>query len=273
MRGATLIVLISLSIAAGRAAFERQPFGALSSGMAGAGAALSGDIGMLWANPAAAALIPERSLAFSHSPSPFGVSELSRTGFLFAEPVSRGGFAIGGTAFGFGLYRELSIGFTFGGVFADGLMGGCTATYYRLQIAGYGRAAAAGLDLGLQWIPANGLSLGVSASNLTAPAIGSSRETLPQTLTAAVAFRPGGDIVLLLDLVKDIYYPLEARFGIDYRPIELLALRAGTSREPSVSSAGFGLMITPVVIDYAFTCHGELGFVHHLSLTFRLGGV
>ena len=270
MRTVLLVLLAAAAEQSCTAAFEREAEGARTAALGGAGLALRGDPWGTLTNPGLSMRTQALAFGIVHAPSPFGLRELSRSGFLLVESFVFGSVAASGSRFGFDLYRELSFRLSFGTDIAPGLRAGAALNYYRLAIPDYGSASTFGGDLGLVWEASDDVAVGLSATNVNAPAIGRSKEKLPQTFGAGSAYAPFPGLILLLDLVKDIRFPLELRFGVEYSPLEALALRAGAGRDPSTFGCGVGVTLDPATVDYSFTRHEALGFTHRIGLTLRL---
>ena len=271
MKRGWLLTALCLGTGISYSAFDRMPYGADLAGLAGAGSART----MIWGilgNPAATAGTPDPTLSLFYSPQPFGLRELERSAFVFGFPVPPGCFAVAMSGFGFELYREVTVSLSYSRRFGDRFDAGIAATYFRLSIGSYGVASAVGVDVGMQWTIGPGVRGGFTATNINAPSIGSVRERLPQTFSGGIAYEPWQDVVLQLDLFKDLHFPLETRFGVECRPVDQLTVRGGVARDPSTFSAGLGIAVHPVTIDYAFYRHGELGFVHHVGVTMSFAG-
>lgn len=269
MKGALILVLVPVQLCT--ASFEREGEGARIAALGGAGLALPGDPWGLLLNPACSMRADVTCLAFVHVPSAFGLRELSRSGCIVVETGSLGSVAASGLTFGFDLYRELSFRISFGTAIAGGFRAGAALQYHRLAIQGYGSAGSLGADFGLLWSPSGEVQIGFSATNFNAPVIGRSRERLPQTIGVGAAYAPAPGLLVLCDLVKDIRFPPELRFGIEYSPAEPVALRAGAGRDPSTFGGGIGITLAPVVMDYSVVRHEALGFTHRFGLMIRLG--
>ncbi len=253
------------------ASFEREGEGARIAAMGGAGVALPGDPWAFLLNPACSIRAEATYVAVVHVPSPFGLRELSRSGFLCVASAPFGTVAVSGMRFGFDLYRELGFRLAFGTELAPGFRAGAALEYYRLAIQGYGNAATFGADVGFLWIPSREFQIGFSGTNINAPAIGRSRERLPQTISVGGAYAPTPGLLVLCDVVKDIRFPAEVRFGIEYSLSVQVALRAGAGRDPSTFGGGVGVNLNPFLIDYAVVRHEALGFTHRFGLMIRLG--
>ena len=223
-------------------------------------------------NPAGLAGVAGRMIAVSAAPAPFGLNELRRSACAYAEPL--GCFTLSAVAlrYGFELYREVTVGAACGVDCGKGVRAGATVTLNTLSIAGYGRGACTGVDAGVIWEIVRGLDLGAVVSNLNAPSPGRLAEGVPRTIQAGIAYTPVGGFLVSCDISEDARFPAEVRLGAEFLPAGFLALRGGISTDPSTCSAGIGIRISPVEIEYAFTRHQELGFTHRFGLSLRLGG-
>jgi hypothetical protein len=94
-------------------------------------------------------------------------------------------------------------------------------------------------------------------------------ETLPIVMKAAISYRPLPTIILNFEGIKDIDYPSNFRAGAEYKPIKMLAMRAGISLNPLVYSYGTGVEIAGFTFDYALLTHTTLLPSHHLSIAYK----
>ena len=148
---------------------------------------------------------------------------------------------------------------------------GGTVHYYHLSIERYGSAQTFGVDLGLLARLSDQIQWGFAAFNVNAPTIGRAKEELPQVYVTGLAYSPVPAGAITVDIEKDIRFPAELHLGVEYKLLDLVALRAGTTSDPSVLSAGLGIHYSFVQLDYAFTDHAELGATHQVSLSLYLG--
>lgn len=255
------------------AAFERQSEGLRSCAMGGAGVAWTGNVWGGLMNPAGLPGIAEGTIAVAVSPAPFGLRELRRSAFAFAQPAGPFTATVTAVRYGFELYHELTIGAGCGVDCGRGVRAGAALTLNNLSIAGYGSGSCVGIDAGLIWEIAGGLGLGASASNLNGPGLGALREIIPAMFQAGISYAPHGGFLLACDVAEDVRFPAEVRLGAEFTPAEILSFRAGISTDPSVYSAGIAVRFSPVEIEYAFSRHQELGFTHRFGLSLRLGGL
>ena len=197
--------------------------------------------------------------------------QLAHGSFTYVEPTSIGAFALSGSRFGFDLYREVDLQFSYGRDINDLFSVGGSVHYYHLSIERYGSASTLGVDVGMVARFTDQVQWGFTAFNVNGPAIGTARERLPQVFATGLAYLPIPEDMLVADLEKDIRYPVELHAGVQYSLLDLIALRVGTMSEPSVLSAGLGIHYSLIQLDYAFTNHVDLGPTHQVSLSVFLG--
>lgn len=252
-------------------AFEHLAHGSSVIAMGGASVASVNDPWTAFSNPGGLSTIDSRLLSLYYSPQPFGLKELAQGSFSFIEPTPAGTLAASGSRFGFELYREVDLQVSFGGNINDMLAAGASVHYYHLSIERYGSAQTFGVDVGVLAHLTDEIRWGFAAFNVNAPIIGRAREKLPQVFVTGVGYSPIPEVTLAADLEKDIRYQAELHGGVQYSFLDLVAVRVGTTSDPSVLSAGVGIHYSVVQLDYAFANHTELGPTHQFSLTLYLG--
>jgi len=255
---------------AAHGAFEPFAEGARSAGRGEAVAACSGDVWIVFLNPAVLPTVGERRLSVTVVPHRFGLRELGRAAFVYAEPFPWGCLSLGGTKSGFDLYKELTLKGACGFNLAGDLQLGIALTWYHLSIAGYGSAWTVGVDAGLRLLLSEVFACGVAASNINAPAVGSAREKIPQAFSTGIMASPLESVHLSLDLIKDVRFPACLKMGVEVSLLETLALRCGTSTDPSMVACGLGLTALFMQIDYAMTYHSVLGMTHLFTFSLSL---
>ena len=266
MKCGVLLTLVCVCCEA-YAAFEHLAQGSGSIAMGGASVAARGNQWASFSNPGGLTTIDTRVLSLCYSPRPFGLKELSRGSFSYIEPTTIGSFAASGSRFGFDLYREIDLNISYGTAINDLLSVGAAVHYYHLSIERYGSTQTLGVDLGFVAQLSDQVRWGCVAYNVNGPTIGKAKEKLPQVFTTGIAYSPIPEATIVADLEKDIRYPLELHAGVQYLLLDLLALRAGTTNDPSMLSAGLGIRYSFIQLDYAFTNHAELGPTHQFSLS------
>lgn len=198
----------------------------------------------------------------------FGMKELAYGSLAAAFPTPLGYFGAGLINFGNESYREQSFLLSYNRSIGSKFYYGVNLHYMKLQIDGYGSDFSTSLDVGWLIKIAPQLQWGFFTSNITRSDLGSNSEPLPQTFSMGFSYQPIKPVVLNLDFFKETTFPMELRAGIEYNLFQRIALRSGFSTAPAQFSAGFGLLLSFIEIDYAITTHADLGLTHYFSVQF-----
>ena len=119
----------------------------------------------------------------------------------------------------------------------------------------------------LKWCPAASASAR-SLYNLNQARLASYQdERVPTVLKAGLAYRPGTQVLLLVETEKDVERDANFKVGLEYRPVPVLAARLGLASLTEQASAGIGVLAGAFQIDYAAAFQQALGFSQHLSVS------
>ena len=293
-----------LSYADETAAFLNIGVGARAVGMGNAFTAVSGDVNSLFWNPAGLADLKQSQLGAMDAPLAAGTNFNS---LGYATPTKYGTFGASalylsqGALDGRNTSAQPTGGFDasdFAGSLAyaskigKSLSLGANLKYIHSAIAsdaGEDFALDAGALYELGKLGPGTPSLGLMVQNL-GPKMslgGGQASYLPTTLAAGISYLWGG-FLADIDYKSMPYAPAsEVDAGLEFRPINLIALRAGYDRstfsEPLLLngsggidvaalngfSFGTGLRLDGFDFDYSFTPQGELGDAQRFSLTAR----
>ena len=250
------------------AGFEQTEFGARAKALGGSYVALANDVWAMSYNVGGLTHLTQREVSFYYAPQQFGLSELSVSAFAIGYPTDYGTFGMMARRYGFDLYREVSWTFSYARTYS-GVSVGVNMNYHSVTIQNYGSAGTIGFDVGALVHLTEQIQWGISAKNINAPTIGSSREPLPQSFTTGLAYMPIEKLSLSFDYFKETKYDASSRFGVEYWLVDAVALRFGVSNLPTQYAGGFGVQYNIFQFDYAFTTHQELGVTHQFSLGVR----
>ncbi|MBI4363993.1 MAG: PorV/PorQ family protein [Candidatus Latescibacteria bacterium] len=200
------------------------------------------------------------SLAYFHMPSLSGVDE-------FDNPI--GDFRVYDAALTFGLARPVG----------RDLNAGANVKFIRQNLATVSGTGVA-LDLGLS-TRIRGTSIGATVQNLgPSISLGGGSYPLPRQIRFGMSRGFLADRLLVATdyNIPSTYYR-DIRFGAEYRPHPMLAVRMGYRHELGVSddpstglSYGLGAHVGPVNLDYALTPDNDFSDVHRLSFGYTFGG-
>lgn len=248
------------------AAFEGHFQGSSSTAMGGAGCASPLDAGGIFLNVASLSSSSRSMLTLFYS-HPYGLSELAFGSIAVNMPVRWIDLGLGSQSYGNELYNEFSLGIAIAKKVHPRLHLGVAIWHNQLKIKNYGNTGTTFIDLGLKVQLHERLFWAVSVFNLTRAEIGRDNEKLPQILTSGVCFNPVPSFILNIDLVKDVHFPQELRFGIQFRPIPYILLRTGTGTGQTRFAAGLGLDYRFFIFEYSMTTHLDLGITHLVSVS------
>lgn len=291
MTGRSLALAMVVAAAApAHAAFEDVEVCPRMRAMGGAWSAAAGDVFAPFHNPAGLAWAARPEAAASYL-RPFGYdfSSQSAVAARSALPGRLGGIALGVRQFGVSyrgtrLTSETTVALAHGfhlledvqSELAVGWGVNLYALDYGRSITGLdpGQATTFGLNLGATAVVRDRTRVGFQVTNLNSPEIGSrDKEVLRRRVSAGVEYSPYPGVRTVLDVNNELGQDVQYRGGAEFEVADFLRLRAGLRSQPSVLSAGFGVRVAGVSLDYGFsTGGGVLGETHHVGLGYALPG-
>lgn len=224
-------------------------------------------------NPAATAWLGPFSAGISVT-NRFLLKELSS--FAFSATINTGAagvFSLAATRFGFSLYNEVKVGLSYARHFGRRFAVGLLIDYQRYGLCEpYGSVNLASFDLGMIFLPANGLSVGLHLINpVPVKVVSFPEERLPVLLRLGFDYNYSGKLTLAVEGEKGIREPFVLRTGVEYRVARPAWIRIGLATTPLCFTFGIGIQAGGVTIDLASEYNQVLGFSPSLSLfwTFR----
>jgi hypothetical protein len=263
------LLLPKLSWAGG----ETQAAGARRVGLGFAYTGVRGDLWTIFLNPAGIAGLQQME-AGAFVERRFILSQLNYGTLAFATPFKNdkhfAGFDV--SAFGFGDYSEARLGLTYATTLFQRISLGAKVNYTRLSIQNYGAKSALSADVGLNCILSKHVSIGFSVFNASrSELIRDENEKIPTTLDAGLAYQVSDKVLIVADVQKQVNFPTSFRGGVEYAVSKHFKARIGASSAPVTASAGFGVVVKGLNIDFANTLHQYLGYTPSFSLSYRIG--
>ncbi|MFQ5638741.1 MAG: helix-hairpin-helix domain-containing protein [bacterium] len=249
---------------------EDVPIGARSLAMGAAYVALANNAESVFLNPGGLDQLTGAQIALFYQ-KPFGLEDLNFGTLAVSLPVRHHRLSVGFVTLGHRFFKEHAFTLSYSRNLRQRFYYGIGVRYHILQINGYGSSGAIGLDMGFVVLLHSQLRLGFTTKNVNRPKTGKSKENRPQTYQSGLSVQVQPNVTINLDIFKEVRFPAEVRFGVEIKPYDILALRAGTASNPNRFSAGFGIKVNRFTIDYAFFSHNDLGFTHQASLSFDFG--
>ena len=270
------------------ASFLKIGIGARAAGMGEAFGAVADDVTAMYWNPAGVAQIEQTEATFMHS---FWLESMSYEYLGLAYPL--GGSAIGVSVSYLGISdiegrdvndvrtsnfsaNDMAIGVTYGKSLSDVFMLGGSIKSINEKIDTE-TASSVGIDVGALYKASEDINLGASVQN-----IGSGLKFISEAGDLPMNVRVGGAyksidkaLTIALDVNKPVDNKAKANLGLEYWFKESVAVRGGYKYQIGGNdaiggltglTAGAGLKVSQMQIDYAFMPFGDLGSAHRVSL-------
>jgi hypothetical protein len=200
----------------------------------------------------------------------FGMKELSGTTIVTAFPTKQGTFGLTYHGFGQSSFLEQKIGLAYGRAFTKHFAFGFQINYLNTSIPAYGNNHKVCIEGGIQVQLLKELSFGAHVFNPTLTKMAEyNNERIPLLARMGLTYEPSQKLMICAELEKNSSYPLSVRTGLEYRINDKVALRAGLSTRPFLSTFGFRIQIKKLSIDIASGYHQLLVFTPHLSLNYQ----
>lgn len=268
MRRAVIALLMVLCITPVFSADKDHPVGARSAGLAYATVMLP-DFWSVFHNQGGLAYINRMSAGMYHN---LGIiKEMSYQSVAFAYPVSTGTFALSGTYFGYSKYNELKVGLGFGKMLAEHFSLGVQIDYYSSHVQGItNNLSQVTFEAGMLYEPVDNLFIGAHVFNPANSFYNTAEAHLPSVFRFGCGYSFDRQVMLTMELEKDIEGPAVIRSGIEYSVFEDFHLRTGVIIQPLIFSFGLGYQLADIKGDIAFFRHQVLGYVPHISMQIDL---
>ncbi|MFH1378888.1 MAG: PorV/PorQ family protein [bacterium] len=134
---------------------------------------------------------------------------------------------------------------------------------------------AIGFDLSLYSKPIKGISCGFVVNNINRPKITlkEAPDIYGRNIKTGIAYHGKNDLyIACIDVNKLEEQSMYFTTGLEINPHSMLSLRAGLNQQNSIT-AGIGINIWPLRVDYAFSNTEELGVFNKISVTFRWSNI
>lgn len=269
--GLTMVISIFV-LKSSTAQFENTDIGARATGLNGAFTSLSNNSLAVFYNPSGLGQIKYREVSVFYNPSVLGLKELSTAALTYAEPLKIGTLGLGIKSYGYDLYRETNVIFSYGNNFRNRIFYGINFNFYNLNIQNYNSASAFGSDIGAMVYISDFLKWGFAAKNFTGSLIGQSGQKIAQSYRTGFTVQPKNDFSLTLEFEKDVRYSLSFKSGLEYSVNDFIDLRTGIGTQPTSFSAGFSINYDLFQIDFAISNYRDLGLTNQGSVTINFGG-
>jgi hypothetical protein len=147
---------------------------------------------------------------------------------------------------------------------------GYSLNMYHLSFSGFGSQTTVGVNVGALAVLHQRTKLGFTVTNVNNPSVGDDfTQDLPQKMTIALAYEPYYGVTTALELKKSFDRDeTEIHAGTEFEILQGFVLRTGIRNHPASYSAGLGLNVKNILVDYAYSTH-EIGGTHHFSIGYK----
>ncbi len=202
----------------------------------------------------------------------YGFAEITDVAAFGSMPSSFGVTALGFHRYGDNLFSETRFKLGYKNVWEQ-LHFGATLNYNHISFGGvYGSGGALSLDLGLASEITEQLWIGAKATNLSRSSyeFSTDEEDLATDLSIGLSYHLEEQALLIVDVVKDVRFPVSYRGGLEVVIVEGFLGRVGITTEPLTYSFGFGYGKDFWEINVAVQQHYALGLSPGFDLLINL---
>lgn len=240
--------------------------GARSAALGGASLTI-GDEYSLFNNVGGLGLVENHSV-FAGYQNRFGVSSFQTIGAGAVYTTDLGNAGIGFYKFGDDLFSQQRVHLAIGNKIQMVSLGlGVDLLQYNISTVGSKQVLA--LQFGGIAEISDKLIFGAHIFNLNQAKLDKETEyRVPTVMKGGVSYRPSDELMINLEVEKDLDFAEIIKVGIEYQLIENIFLRTGISTEPFLSAFGIGVHPKDFKFDYAYSNDSDLGNIHDITISY-----
>lgn len=201
----------------------------------------------------------------------YGFAEITDMAALGSVPTKFGSTALGFHRYGDSIFNETRVRLGYKNEWEQ-LHFGFALNYNHISFGGvYGSGGALGVDVGVAAQVSDQLWIGAKAMNINQPAYNFSgtEEDLPRDLSIGFSYLIENRALFMMDVVKDVRFPVSYRGGLEIDIIQELKGRIGVTTEPLTYSFGLGYGKDFWGVNFAIQHHQLLGLSPGFDLLFK----
>lgn len=202
--------------------------------------------------------------------SRYGIREFQVVGAGVVYHSEIGNAGVGFYKFGDDLYSQQKVHLAISNQFQMVSLGvGVDLVQYTISTIGTKQALA--IQFGGVAEISSQFSFGAHIYNLNqAKLVKETGESIPTLMKAGISWQPGSELMINIEVEKDLDFDEVLKVGLEYQIIENVYLRTGIRTRPFVSSFGVGFSPKKFLFDYSYTGDSALGAIHELSLAYAI---
>lgn len=258
-----ILSCLQLTLAAQNGKFN---LGARHSGLAGSSVTI-GDQYSLFNNVGGLALVTTHSV-FGGYQNRFGIREFQVVGAGAIYHSDIGNAGVGFYKFGDDLFSQQRLHLAIGNKLQM-ISLGLGADLIQYNVAGVGTKQAFAIQFGGIAEITSKFHFGAHIFNLNqVNLVESAGERIPTVMKAGFSYRPNEELMINVEVEKDLDFEEIIKAGLEYQVIEKVFLRTGISTDPFISAYGIGFHPKKLLFDYSYSNDSNLGNIHEVSIAF-----
>jgi hypothetical protein len=200
----------------------------------------------------------------------FNIKELGDKGLVFAMPFGKHTFALSYRSLGYSAFSNSNAALAYAMRLTDKFGIGLQFNYQTIRIGeNYGNRRATSFDAGFLYKLNDKFRLAGHIQNPTRAKIADyNDERLPSVVRFGIGYHFSNKVNAIIEVKKPSDNKPSLKGGIEYWPIDKLALRAGFGSVPSQITFGFGWKTKLIAFDVFAGFHQTLGITPQVSLTY-----
>ncbi len=268
----TLPLLFLLLFFSGKIFSQYEAIGARGSAMGDASVPFT-DTWAVFNNPSALGFTDKIQLGFSYKNN-FLIKELSQYSLGFSLPIKKVGvLGFGIDRFGYSEFSSNKFGLSYSRKFGKIFSLGAQVNLHWLHIGDiYGDKVTASGSISFLIKPIKNWIIAANVYNITATPISfDARDRINTIFRLGTCYTIAEKLLVSIEGEASLQYDPTFKAGLEYKPIELLAIRAGINTYPMSPTFGFGINYKKILFDFAGKWHPVLGFSPIASLAYSFG--
>jgi len=252
-------------------AADNYPVGARSIGLSNAFVSIS-DTWSTFHNQATLAGFKSSSAGVFYE-SRFMIDELSLVAGSIVLPVGTGTFGFSFYQFGQNSYKEHKIGLAYTTQLSERLNAAIQLDYFSQRFPeNDGAMGFSTFEIGMTYKTSEQFTLGAHILNPIKNGFKllEGKQKMPATYRIGGHYQFSDMVLITAEAQKNTDHPTMFKTGLEFSPVQNLALRFGVSGKPVQYSFGIGYSFRKATTDIAFSYHGHLGYTPSVSIQFKL---
>ncbi len=198
----------------------------------------------------------------------FITSDIRMAALGTALPTNAGTFGLNFQYYGVPLYNEQRFGLNYAIRLAEGFSIGAQFDYFGISIEEYGQKWFPTFEIGFQASITKELRIGGHVFNPIRVEV-VQEELLPTLIQAGISYAPKEQVLLILEVEKDIDRPIRVKGALEYFLLDRLPIRVGVATQPAAITFGLGFYLTKGLgVQAASSWDSLLGFSPSFSLDY-----